>query len=67
MAGSLSTPVVAGRNDLPPQIAPSDSARYIRDMLESLKGIAIRQDQIVLARLLEAASREAGRLARNGV
>jgi len=35
-------------------------------MLESLKGIAARQDQLVLARLLETASREAGRLARNG-
>jgi len=43
-----------------------DSARYTRDMLENLKGIALRQDQIVLARLLEAASREAERIVREG-
>lgn len=45
-----------------PSISSGDVARYTRDLLETLKGIALRQDQMVLARLLEAASREAERL-----
>jgi len=41
---------------------PAETARYTRQMLESLKIIATRQQQHVLAGLLEAASREARRL-----
>lgn len=47
-----------------PPISSSDSARYTRDLLQTLKGIAIRQDHMVLARLLEAAAREAERIVR---
>lgn len=56
----------AGKNDASAAIAAADTARYTRDMLEALKRIAAQQDQIVLVRLLEAASREAERLARAG-
>jgi hypothetical protein len=44
-----------------------DCARYTRDMLESLRTIALQQDQRVLARLLEIAAREAERIVRDGV
>ena len=43
-------------------LTPGESARYTREMLESLKSIAVRQQQHVLAGLLEAAAREAKRL-----
>lgn len=44
---------------------PGETARYTREMLVSLKNIAIRQEQHVLAGLLEAAAREAKRLVAN--
>ena len=50
-----------------PPITGVDCARYTRDMLESLRTIALQQDQRVLARLLEIAAREAERIVRDGV
>jgi hypothetical protein len=44
---------------------PGETARYTREMLDSLKNIAVRQEQHVLAGLLEAAAREAKRLIAN--
>ena len=41
-------------------------ARYTHDMLDTLSRIALRHEQVVLARLLEAAAGEAGRLAETG-
>ena len=60
----VSSPGAGAIEDTP--ITGADSARYTRDMLESLKGIALRQNQIVLARLIETASREAERIVRDG-
>ncbi len=54
------------RSGLPP-IAGPDLACYIRDMLNSLRAWPLSQDQRVLARLLEAASAEAERAAREAV
>ena len=67
MAGPAPAQAVAGKDALSGPIGAADTARYTRDMLETLKRIAVRQDQIVLARLLEAASREAERLVRGGI
>lgn len=39
--------------------APDESARYTREMLESLKKIAIQQRQPLLAHLLDLAAHEA--------
>jgi hypothetical protein len=44
-------------------MTPQDTARYTKELLESLRGIAVRQEQFVLAGLLEAAIREAKKLA----
>lgn len=43
-------------------MTPVQTARYTRELLDSLRKIAVRQDQLVLAGLLEAAAREAKRL-----
>lgn len=59
---SLQSPVARGSRVMPP-ISSGDSARYTRDLLETLKGIAIRQGHMVLASLLEAAACEADRIA----
>lgn len=48
--------------DASPPATGSESARYTKDMLRSLKRIAAAQDQLVLAHLLDAALREADRL-----
>jgi hypothetical protein len=45
-------------------ISPAESARYTVDMLESLRKIALRQGQGVLAHLLELAQAEARMLVR---
>ena len=42
-----------------PVISPEESARYTADMLESLRKIAARQGQPLLAHLLELAQAEA--------
>jgi hypothetical protein len=44
-------------------LTSSQTAEYTQDMLDSLKKIAVRQHQAMLAKLLEAASIEAGRIA----
>ena len=45
-------------------VSGCESARYTKDMLETLRRIADRHEQMVLARLLETAAREAERQAR---
>ena len=62
---NASSPVVSSvSNDFSlSSIGSAESARYTKDMLETLRRIADRHEQIVLARLLETAAREAGRLA----
>jgi hypothetical protein len=40
-------------------LSPSESALYTRELLESLRKIAMRQNQEVLAQLLELARYEA--------
>ena len=47
----------------PKQLSSSQTAEYTQDMLDSLRKIAERQRHDMLARLLEAAAIEAGRLA----
>ena len=44
-------------------LSPSETARYTSDLLESLRNIANRQGQRVLAHLLELAQYEAHSLA----
>ncbi|HUJ02692.1 MAG TPA: hypothetical protein VLW75_03570 [Rhizomicrobium sp.] len=51
------------RHMAPP--TPAESARYTKELLDSLRAIALRQDQHVLAGLLDAAAREAKRLLAN--
>lgn len=46
-------------------LTPRDTASYTKEMLESLRAMALRQDHLVLAGLLEAAAREARRLVAN--
>ncbi len=46
-------------------MSPVDTARYTKELLDSLKGMALRQDHLVLAGLLDAAAREAKRLIAN--
>ena len=48
-----------------PAVTGVQSARYTHDMLDTLSRIALRHEQVVLARLLEAAASEAGRLAQS--
>ena len=43
-------------------MTPGETARYTKELLESLREISIRQKQFVLAGLLEAAAREAKKL-----
>ena len=45
----------------PPRVAlsPADTARYTRDLIESLRKIALQQGQSLLAHLLELAAMEA--------
>ncbi len=50
---------------IPAELSPGETASYTREMLDSLRGMALRQDQLVLAGLLEAAAREAKRLVAN--
>ena len=45
--------------DPPDPISPSESARYTREMLESLRKIAMSQEQSLLAHLLGLAAAEA--------
>jgi hypothetical protein len=45
-------------------LTSSQTAGYTQDMLDSLKKIAANQQQDMLVRLLEAASIEAGRIAK---
>ncbi len=42
-----------------PPVSPADSARYTREMLESLRKIAMGQNQSLLAHLLGLAATEA--------
>ena len=49
--------------DPPDPISPSESARYTREMLESLRKIAAGQNQGLLAHLLGMAAAEARFLA----
>ena len=56
----------ATAHDRPQLFSAVESARYTKDMLENLRRIALRQEQIALAHLLEAAAREADRLLRLG-
>jgi hypothetical protein len=44
-------------------LTSSQTAEYTRDMLDSLKKIAVQQHQAMLARLLDLALLEAGRIA----
>ena len=43
----------------PPPVTPAESARYTGEMLESLRKIALKQGQGVLAHLLGLAAMEA--------
>lgn len=43
-------------------LAPHETALYSHDMLQALKTIAVRQRQLRLAELLDAAAQEADRL-----
>ncbi len=53
-------------SQLPPTpLTAAESARYTLDMLENLRKIAARQDQAVLAHLLELAQAEARMLVRD--
>ena len=52
---------VSGKPTSP--IKPRESARYTREMLESLRKIALGQEQSLLAHLLNLAAMEAGFLA----
>ena len=45
-------------------ISPAESARYTAEMLETLRRIAVQQNQPVLAHLLELAQSEARMLSR---
>jgi hypothetical protein len=47
----------------PPAASPAETARYTRELLESLRKIAMRQNQELLAHLLELARFEAQSLA----
>lgn len=58
-------PVEANTTESKSELPPTETARYTREMLESLRGMALRQDHLVLAGLLEAAAREAKRLLAN--
>lgn len=49
----------------PSELTPLETASYTREILDSLRGMALRQDHLVLAGLLEAAAREAKRLVAN--
>jgi len=49
----------------PGGITPEETARYTAELLESLKKIALRQDQALLAHLLDLAALEAKSLARD--
>ena len=46
-------------------MTPGETARYTKELLDSLRSIALRQDHLVLAGLLDAAAREARRLVSN--
>jgi hypothetical protein len=45
------------------QISPGDAVRYTQELVDSLKEIALQQNHLRLAELLDAASAEAARLA----
>jgi hypothetical protein len=49
----------------PEGLSPLETANYTKEMLDSLRGLALRQDHLVLAGLLDAAAREAKRLVAN--
>jgi hypothetical protein len=53
----------AGQQPLPKGITPDDAARYTKELIDSLRKIAIGQNHHQLARLLEAAGIEAESLA----
>ena len=67
MAGSRAAVPLHTKHDSPPPISGNDGIRYTRDMLADLRRIAVGQDHLVLAHLLDAAGREADRLLRDGV
>ena len=50
---------------LPSGLPPHDTARYTHEMLESLRKIALKQGQALLAHLLELAALEARAQAAN--
>jgi hypothetical protein len=49
---------------LPGAITPEETARYTAELIESLKKIALRQGQALLAHLLDLAALEAKSLAK---
>ncbi len=61
--GEPKTRAIAHQNVGHMLLTSRQTAEYTRQMLDSLKGIAKRQNQQMLAKLLEIASLEAGRLA----
>ena len=50
------TPVSIPIRQAAASLSPGETARYTRKLLESLRKIAVRQDQQVLVHLLELAS-----------
>jgi hypothetical protein len=54
---------VSGRSRTGPRLSTRETAVYARDLLQSLKSIAVRQRQRRFAELLDAAAAEADRLA----
>jgi hypothetical protein len=66
MAAALPKPHFEAASPPPQTISPQESARYTSELLGSLQKIAFRQDQHLLAHLLELAMFEARCLARGG-
>ena len=50
-------------NDLPVGISPYEAARYTRELVDSLREIALAQSQLRLAELLAAVATEADAIA----
>ena len=58
----MTIPLQSGNQPLP-EMSPAETAQYTKETLESLRKIALRQGQFLLAHLLELAVVEAKALA----
>ncbi|HEY0283435.1 MAG TPA: hypothetical protein VGC27_12525 [Rhizomicrobium sp.] len=60
----ITTPLQSGSQKLP-EMGPAETAQYTKETLESLRKIALKQKQVLLAHLLELAAVEAKALAQS--